>query len=69
MKVDNEVRLNLPGNPNHDPDFPRVMKWNNQMNNIAGDIIAFVDALRLSGMTEEHAWQIACHVWSLCFNG
>ena len=54
-----EVKLNLPGDETYDPTLPLVMKWNTLFNNIAGDIKAFVDDLRASGYSEEHAWQVA----------
>ena len=53
------VILNLPGDPDYDPSMPRVFKWNSKINNIAGDIIAFVDDLRATGMDEETAWRVA----------
>jgi hypothetical protein len=60
----NEVILNLPGNPAYDPALPRVMKWDKVVNNIAGDIMAFVDDLRASGLSKEQCWQIARQVAS-----
>jgi hypothetical protein len=59
-----EVRLNLPGDPAFDPTLPRVMKWDLLINNIAGDVKAFVDNLRASGIDEETAWRIARQVAS-----
>jgi hypothetical protein len=59
-----EIRINCPGNATHDPTLPRVMKWNKLINNIAGDIVTFVDDLRLSGATEEQAWAIGRRVAS-----
>jgi hypothetical protein len=52
------VKLNLPGNPKYDITLPRVMKWDSEIENIAGDIVAFVDDLRASGPTVEHTWAI-----------
>ena len=54
-----EVRLNLPGDKGYNPSLPRVFKWNSLKKAIAGDIIAFVDDLRASGMSEEEAWRVA----------
>jgi hypothetical protein len=59
-----EVRLNLPGNPAYDPTLPRVMKWDKGVDNIAGDIIGFVDDLRSPGRAEEESWQISRQVAS-----
>ena len=59
-----EVRLNLPGDHHYDPTYPRVMKWNLATDSIAGDVLAFVDDLRMSGMDEEQAWQVARQIVS-----
>jgi hypothetical protein len=59
-----QVKLNLPGDPQYNPSLPRVMKWNEATNSIAGDILAFVDDLRASGSSPEQAWQIARQVAS-----
>jgi hypothetical protein len=40
------------------------MKWNKVIDNITGDIMAFVDDLRASGLAEEQCWQIARQVAS-----
>jgi hypothetical protein len=53
-----EIRLNLPSSYTHNPTLPRVMKWDNLIDNIAGDVVAFVDDLRTSGVDEERAWAI-----------
>jgi hypothetical protein len=54
-----KIILNLPGDPGFDPTFPEVMKWDSMFGRLAGDLIAFVDDLRISGYSEEHAWAIA----------
>jgi hypothetical protein len=59
------IILNLLGSPTYDPTLPGVMKWCEVINNIAGDLIAFVDDLRCTGMSEEHAWQVARRVASV----
>jgi hypothetical protein len=64
LQTDNPMRwdfvmLNLPGDPDYDPSLPRVFKWNKIIRNIAGDIIAFVDDLRATGMDAETAWRVA----------
>jgi hypothetical protein len=56
------VKLNLPGDLKWNPVLPRVMKWNDAIANIVGDLKAFVDDLRCSGVSEEHAWQIGRRV-------
>jgi hypothetical protein len=40
------------------------MKWDKVIDNIAGDIMAFVDGLWASGLAEEQCWQIARQVAS-----
>jgi hypothetical protein len=59
-----EVRLNLPGDKSFDPTLPRVMKWDHEIDNIAGDVLTFVDDSRASGLDEEVAWKIARQVAS-----
>jgi hypothetical protein len=58
------VELNLPGDPAYDPTLPRVMKWDESINKIAGDIVAFVDDLRASAHSVERTWAIARQVVS-----
>jgi hypothetical protein len=53
------VILNLPGDTKFDPTMPFVMKWNDSISNIAGDVVAFVDDLRASGKDEESSWGVA----------
>jgi hypothetical protein len=53
------VVLNLPSSRNFDLLRPRVAKWNDLWDGIAGDVLAFVDNLRTSGPDEETACQIA----------
>jgi hypothetical protein len=62
--IDNPLRwdvivLNLPGSPEYDPTKPRLYKWDAINHRIAGDLSTFVDDLRISGQTIEHAWYIA----------
>jgi hypothetical protein len=56
------ILLNLPGATDFDPTMPRVMKWDELIKNIAGDIVAFVDDLRASGHSVERAWAISRQV-------
>jgi hypothetical protein len=51
-----KVVLNLPGSDDFDPTLPMVMKWNNEADQIAADVITFVDDLRASGYDSESAW-------------
>jgi hypothetical protein len=41
------------------------MKRNIDVDNIAGDVKAFVDDLQCSGLDEEHAWQVGRRVVSI----
>jgi hypothetical protein len=66
---DNKLRwdiiiLNLPGDAAYDPTQPRVMKWDEFLEKIAGDIIGFVDDLRASGHSMEAAWAVARQIAS-----
>ena len=54
-----DIVLNLPGDPHYNPSKPRVMKWDNLLAKIAGDILGFVDDLRASGHSREYAWGVA----------
>jgi len=58
------VILNLPGNENFNPSLPYVMKWNDVVNRQAGNVIAYVDDLRITGWSMNHAWEIAHRVAS-----
>jgi hypothetical protein len=58
MRYD-RVILNLPGDPLYDPTLPWVMKWNDLVMRIAGDIITYIDDCRASGYNIENAWQVA----------
>jgi hypothetical protein len=58
------VLLNLPGMAGFDPSKPNVMKWNDMVDRLAGDIITFVDDLRASGYDRENAWQVARQITS-----
>lgn len=57
-----EVRLNLPGSPEYNPSKPRVRKWDKEAGGIAGDVITYVDDVRGSGTSVEHAWAISHQV-------
>jgi hypothetical protein len=59
-----QVKLNLPGDDDFDPTLPMVMKWDDTVDQIAGDVITFVDDLRASGYSSENAWQVARQVAS-----
>ena len=55
------IRLNLPGMPHYDPAFPKVMKWrdgelNSEGGHIAGDVVTFIDDVRITGYSKEN-----CH--------
>ena len=58
------VVLNLPGMPEFDPSKPNVMKWNDMVDRLAGDVITFVDDLRASGYDRENAWRVARQITS-----
>jgi hypothetical protein len=58
------IKLNLPGDPAYNPTKPRVMKWDDVLQKIAGDILGFVDDLRASGYSTEAAWAVARQVAS-----
>jgi hypothetical protein len=48
----NRIILNLPGSKDYDPGLPKVMKWNDKANNLAGDVVTFVDDVRFTGYSK-----------------
>ena len=50
------IRLNLPGSTTYDPGLPKVIKWNDKANAVAGDVITFVDDVRITGYSKAN-----CH--------
>ena len=54
-----EVILNLVGSPEYDPTMPNVYKFDKINRRLAGDILSYVDDLRVLGFSLEHAWLIA----------
>ena len=50
------IRLNLPGMNHFDPTLPKVMKWRTELGVVAGDIVTFVDDVRITGYSKEN-----CH--------
>lgn len=58
------IIMNLPGMENHDPSEPSVMKWNDDMERLAGDVATFIDDLRTLGFDVENNWQVSRQVAS-----
>jgi hypothetical protein len=58
------VILNLPGTDEFDPTLPLVMKWNDRVDQLAGDVITFVEDLRATGHNSKSDWQVARQVAS-----
>jgi hypothetical protein len=60
------IVLNLPGMPNYDPSYPKVMKWrdpnpnskSNTAGHVAGDVVTFVDDVRITGYSKSNCWQV-----------
>jgi hypothetical protein len=50
------IRLNLPGMSHFDPGMPKVMKWRTKLGVVAGDVLTFVDDVRITGYSKEN-----CH--------
>ena len=53
------VVLNLVGAVDYDPTMPNVYKWDGVNGRLAGDVLSYVDDLRVLGFSLEHAWLIA----------
>jgi hypothetical protein len=47
-----EIKLNLPGDPEYNPSKSRVMKGDRVITRIAGDIVGFIDDLRATGHSQ-----------------
>ena len=58
-----KVVLNLPGSRDFNPMYPWVMKWDNNINNMAGGLAIFIDDVRITGMSEKIAWAIGRQVF------
>jgi hypothetical protein len=52
------VLLNLPGSATYDPNQPKVMKWRSSEGCIAGDVITFVDDVRITASSKEGCWSV-----------
>ena len=52
------VILNLPGMVTYDPHQPKVMKWDSINKCITGDVITFVDNVRITGSSKERCWSV-----------
>lgn len=59
-----KVILNLFGDPEFNPALPNVYKWCSIKDQIAADLIAYVDDLRALGLSYEQAWAVAHQVTS-----
>ena len=53
------VILNLLCSSKFDPTMPWIYKWNSEAQRMAGDLVSFVDDLRVAGYSIEHCWQCA----------
>jgi len=53
------IILNLIGSEDYNPALPNVYKWNDLVSNLAGEIKAYVDDLRVISLNIEQAWAIA----------
>ena len=60
----NSIKLNILGNANYNPAFPRVYKRDARLRRIAGDLISYIDDLRAIGYSMEDVWKIARRVAS-----
>ena len=48
------LSLNLPGMETYDTLLPKVVKWNSKRSTQSGDVITFVDDVRIVGSSKEH---------------
>ncbi|KAI2503870.1 hypothetical protein MHU86_10595 [Fragilaria crotonensis] len=52
------IRLNLPGMAQFDPMLPKVMKWKSELGVVAGDVLTFVDDVRITGYSKENCHEV-----------
>ncbi|KAI2498994.1 hypothetical protein MHU86_15498 [Fragilaria crotonensis] len=52
------IRLNLPGMHSFDPLLPKVMKWRTALGVVAGDVLTFVDDVRITGYSKENCHEV-----------
>ncbi len=52
------VILNLPGMSAYNPTLPKVLKWNSTAGALAGDVITFVDDVRVTGFSKENCREV-----------
>lgn len=57
MRYD-RIRLNLPGTADYDPKWPKVMKWVDDPGDTAGDVVTFIDDVRMTGHSKENCHQV-----------
>ncbi|KAI2495940.1 hypothetical protein MHU86_18550 [Fragilaria crotonensis] len=55
------IRLNLPGMSRYDPLKPKVMKWRSDLSVVAGDVLTFVDDVRITGFSKENCHKVHRH--------
>lgn len=56
------IKLNLPGSLTFSLTITRVMVLNSLITNVTGDVNVFVNHYRVSGLVEEHCWQIGYQI-------
>ena len=61
----NRVVMNCPGTDDYTPSMPRLYKWSDVWNAIAGDVRTYVDDSRTVGSSEEHCRQVTHRVESM----
>ena len=59
----NRVSMNLPGMDSYNPELPKVMKWRDDPTgktggHLAGDVVTFVDDVRVTGFSKENCWAV-----------
>ena len=53
-----QILLNLPSMESYDPTKPKLMKWNSALNAMAGDVVTFVDDVRMTGSSKENCHEV-----------
>lgn len=53
-----QIVLNLPGGEGYDPTSPKIYKWNSKRRCISGDVVAFVDDVRITASSKEMCHEV-----------
>lgn len=53
-----KIIMNLPSMEQYDPTKPKIIKWSSSRQAMSGDVVTFVDDVRITGSSKEHCHQV-----------